>query len=283
MKEIKQENFTLDLFFQKNFGLEKRPAMPELKKKGIVWGAILVVLGIILAAVSMGKENMGAVVGIGIIVLLFGALLIALPIIKKVTATAYRDKWDAEFNRRLTEWGTAFDNERQRIIDELKLEEKGRDYLGIDVDNLIKDEKGEASAFYISGNNFDGAWRRITLNGVSTYRTENQEITWLYFGTDQLYIYKTTFSLRNPNAKHEESQEFFYKDIVSVSVAQESITPKSVDLDAEDESAAAKDVESERFRLVVPGDKLSFAYTPTPYTSGRINAMKSMIRDKKTH
>ena len=92
MKEIKQENFTLDLFFQKNFGLEKRPALPELKKKGIVWGAILVVLGIILASVSMGKEDLGALVGIGIIVLLFGALLIALPIINKVVATAYRDK-----------------------------------------------------------------------------------------------------------------------------------------------------------------------------------------------
>lgn len=282
MKEIKQENFTLDLFFTRNYGLGNRPAMPVLKKKGIVWGAILVVLGIILAAVSMGKENMGAVVGIGIIVLLFGALLIALPIVKRAVALAYRSKWDAEFTRRFNEWPTTFDNERKRIIEELHLEEKGRDYLGIDVDNLIKDEKGEASSFYISGNNFDGAWRKTTLNGVTTYRTENQEITWLYFGTDQLYIYKATFSLRTPNAKREESQEFFYKDIVSVSVGQESVTPTGEDLDAED-GETAKAVESEQFRLVVPGDKLYFAYMPTPYTSGRINAMKSMIRDKKTH
>lgn len=281
MKEINKDNFTLDLFFTKNYGLGNRPAMPALKKKGIVWGAILAVIGIIFFVIA-AKADVDFLNFVGVLFVLLAALLIALPIVKRAVALAYRNKWDAEFTRRFNEWPIAFDNEKDRIIKELNLEEKGRDYLGIDVDNLIKDEKGESSSFYISGNNFDGAWRKTTLNGVTTYRTENQEITWLYFGTDQLYIYKATFSLRTPNAKREESQEFFYKDIVSVSVGQESVTPTGENLDAED-GETAKAVESEQFRLVVPGDKLYFAYMPTPYTSGRINAMKSMIRDKKTH
>lgn len=280
MKEIKQENFTLDLFFTKNYGLGNRPAMPALKKKGIVWGAILAVIGIIFFVIA-AKADVDFLNFVGVLFVLLAALLIALPIVKRAVALAYRNKWDAEFTRRFNEWPIAFDNEKDRIIKELNLEEKGRDYLGIDVDNLIKDEKGESSSFYISGNNFTGYWRSYNVDGKTIYRTEKQTITWLYFGVDEIYIYKVEFSLRNPNSKSEDSNEFFYKDIVSVSVAQTSSDAKGTDPDAE--SDAAKTVENEEFRLVVPGEKLSYSYTPTPYASSRINAMKSMIRDKKTH
>ena len=96
---------------------------------------------------------------------------------------------------------------------------------------------------------------------------------------DQLYIYKVKLSLIAPSKKKEESLEFFYKDIVSVSVAQETIDIKGEAADGGAEND--KQVESERFRLVVPGDKLNFAYIPNDYTTARINAMKSMIREKK--
>lgn len=267
MKEIKKENFDFYQFFQTNYGLGSKPGVPELKAKDIVWGVLVIIAGIVVTVVWNA---------IGLIASAIGAILIVGPILILMRAKGYQQKWMQELNRRASEWPQEFDKTAAQIIKDQKFEERGMSYLGIDPENLIKDEKSGASSFDIRGNNYDGGWRRI--NGF--YRTEFQEITWLYFGTDQLYIYKVKLSLIDPKSKKEESLEFFYKDIVSVSVAQESVDVKG---EGSDDDGKTKQVDSEKFRLVVPGDKLSFAYIPNDYTTGRINAMKSMIRDKKTH
>ena len=268
MQEIKHENFNYVKFFQTNYCLGFKPTIPALNKKNIVIGALIAIVGLILM-VSVH-------VVVGLIGLAVAAIFIVPPILKKSKAKAYYDQWMAEFNSRSSTWCGEFDKAAQKVIADQKLEERGMNYLGIDPDNLIKDDKNGTSSFSIRGNNYEGGWRRT--NGY--YRTEYQEITWLYFGTDQLYIYRVKMSLIDPKNKKEESQEFFYKDIVSVSVAQESIDVKGK---GTDDDGKTKQVDNERFRIVVPGDKLSFAYTPTDYSSTRINAMKSMIRDKKTH
>lgn len=263
--EVRRENFNLKSFFQTNYGLGRIPTVTPLDKKKVVIGAIVAVLGLILGiAVSV----------VLLIATVVGGIIIALPIVKNKQEVAYKSAWNAEWSRRNNTWPAEFDKFREKTIKDQNLKDRGMNYLGVDAENLIKDEKGESSAFSIRGNNFDGAWRRT--NGV--YRTEYVDITWLYLGVDQLYIYKVRLSLSDPSAKREDSMEFFYKDIVSVSVAQEGVDVKG---SGADESESVKQVDVERFRLTVPGDKISFAYTPTDYTTGRINSMKQMIREKK--
>lgn len=267
MQEIKHENFNYVKFFQTNYGLGFKPTIPALNKKNIVIGALIAIVGLILM-VSVH-------VVVGLIGLAVAAILIVPPILKKSKAKAYYDQWMAEFNRRSSTWCGEFDKAAQKVIDDQKLEERGMNYLGIEKKHLIEDENNGLSSFYIIGSNFEGGWRRT--NGY--YRTEYQEITWLYFGEQQLYIYRVKMSLIDPKNKKEESQEFFYKDIVSISIAQESVDVKG---QGTDDDGKTKQVDNERFRIVVPGDKLSFAYTPTDYCSRRINAMKNTIREMKT-
>lgn len=269
MKEIVMENFDFVKFFQPNYGLGNKPQMPKVDRKKIVWGVLIAVACIGFAAITNKF-----VIALGAVL---GCCLCAWPIFSIIFAKQYIAKWETERSRRAYEWPKEFDERAKKIIAEQKLEERGMNYLGIDGENLIKDEKDGSSSFSIRGNNYDGGWRRTN----DVYRTEYQEITWLYFGTDQLYLYKVKLSLIDPSSKREESQEFFYKDIVSVSVAQETVDLKSQGVGEDGEQP--KQIDSEKFCLVVPGDKLSFAYTPTDYTVGRVNAMKAMIRDKKTH
>lgn len=267
MKEkITKEEFSFHGYFSSHYGLGPQPEMMPANVKVIVLGVILFIAGIVVTAL---------VNAVGLVLSLIGIVAVVVPVLKKAANTNLRREWAEERARRETEWSIEFDKKKGEIIAEQKLEERGLQYLGIDKENLIKDDKDNVSSFYISGNNFDGGWRKIG----TVYRTEYQEITWLYFGVDQLYIYKVKLSLIAPSKKKEESLEFFYKDIVSVSVAQETIDIKGEAADGGAEND--KQVESERFRLVVPGDKLNFAYIPNDYTTARINAMKSMIREKK--
>lgn len=267
MQEIKHENFSYVKFFQTNYGLGAQPTIPALNVKNIVIGALIAIVGIVLMAAVH--------VVVGLIGLAVAAILIVPPIIKKSKAKTYYNKWMEEFNSRSSIWCGEFDKSARKVIDDQKLEERGMRYLDIDKKMLIEDENNKASAFCIRGNNYEGGWRRT--NGY--YRTEYQEITWLYFGEQQLYIYKVKMSLIDPTNKKEESQEFFYQDIVSISVAQESIDVKGK---GSDDDGKTKQVENERFRIVVPGEKLSFAYTPDDTTSKHINSMKTTIRELKT-
>lgn len=267
MQEIKHENFNYVKFFQTNYGLGFKPTIPALNKKNIVIGALIAIVGLILM-VSVH-------VVVGLIGLAVAAILIVPPILKKSKAKAYYDQWMAEFSRRSSTWCGEFDKAALKVIDDQKLKERGMSYLDIDEKKLIEDENNKASSFAVRGSNFDGGWRMT--NGY--YRTEYQEITWLYFGEEQLYIYRVKMSLIDPKNKKEESQEFFYKDIVSVSIAQESVDVKGK---GTDDDGKTKQVDAERLRIVVPGDKLSFAYTPDESSSKHINAMKNRIREVKT-
>lgn len=272
MNEIVQETFNFKQFFQRNYGLGDRPIVPKMSAKGIVWGVILAIVGIIFLAI--GKLVFLTIAGI--VALLIGALLIALPIIKHAKLTGYLKKWDEEFRRRSTQWPGEFDKKQKEIIEQQDLEKRGMELLGIDEDNLIKDEKNGTSSFYIHGNNFDGGWRKITYtDGSVKYRTEKQEITWLYFGLKNLFVYKAVFSLMNPAVKSDDYKEVPYKKINSVSVSQKSVDITGSGADGEKESK----VTNEMFRVNVPGEEMIFAYVPNEYTTGRINAMRSMIRE----
>lgn len=104
------------------------------------------------------------------------------------------------------------------------------------------------------------------------YVCSRYEITWLFFGDEQVYLYRYAFCL-DDGSKTEETNEYFYKDITSFSTL----------LDYEETTTATgKDtIETNIFRLAVPGDTFSCSMEATPDNGDAISAMKQKLREKK--
>src|SRR5699024_3756117 len=98
---------------------------------------------------------------VGLVLCLICIVAVVVPVLINAANTNLRREGVEERARREIEWSDEFDKKKDEIIAEQKLEERGLQYLGIDKENLIKDDKDNVSSFYISGNNFDGGWRRI--------------------------------------------------------------------------------------------------------------------------
>ena len=142
---------------------------------------------------------------------------------------------------------------------------------------ISEEQLADVEPFFIYGSILSGAqdWFRTDASGV--IRADHNEITWLFFSKDQVYLYNIKFRLTTPK-KTETTQEFFYTDIVSVTIGSEST---SVDSRNCVDGLSSSAIEVEKFKLIVPGDKMSFAFTSNDGVSGSIQAMKNKIRDKK--
>ena len=76
------------------------------------------------------------------------------------------------------------------------------------------------------------------------------------------------------NKKLESTDEFFYKDITSFSTSSESETAHGV-------GGKKFEVESNKFKMVVPGDKIFVSMDGITNSEQIIQAMKQKLREKK--
>lgn len=102
--------------------------------------------------------------------------------------------------------------------------------------------------------------------------TSKYEITWLFFGEEQVYLYSYAFSL-DDGSKKEETNEYFYKDITSFSTALDTTETTT--------KKGKETCETNVFRMVVPGDKFICSMEATPDNGSSIAAMKQKLREKK--
>lgn len=252
--------FNVKDYFTYNFGLGDRPESAHMNVKLIVIGAILAVLGIIAAV---------AVHIAGLVLVVPGALLIVIAIIKFSKAKKVENEWQNAYNTRYDTWDAELEKFYEKTLEELNLKKQGMNRIGIDEENL---EEAGVKPFSIHGQLYDG-WYRYGKDGQ--IRTDGRQVTWLFFSKDQIYVYDTKFTLTGEKKKVDNTQEFFYSDIVSVSTG-------SVSKELPGGDHAGETIEAEEFRLVVPGDKLSFAFTSNEEISRSVQAMKTKIRERKT-
>jgi hypothetical protein len=113
----------------------------------------------------------------------------------------------------------------------------------------------------------DGKWRS------SAYQQ-----SWLFFSATQVYLWQYTFNM-DEDGKKEVTEEYFYKDITNFSTSSD--TEETPYWDPKLKKNMLQNVDSNRFRLVVPGDSFYCAMDQNDYTERAIQGMKAKLREKK--
>lgn len=114
------------------------------------------------------------------------------------------------------------------------------------------------------------------------YKSSAFQITWIFFSSSQIYVYQYTFNMDN-DTKKEKTEEYFYKDITNFSGSSDTVekwVPDKVSCKGE-VSYARKNVDENRFAIVVPGDKFYCAMDQNDYSERAIQGMKAKLRENK--
>ena len=97
------------------------------------------------------------------------------------------------------------------------------------------------------------------------------EVTWLFFSNEQLYLYEKKCSFHKNRKTTEMTNEYFYKDVVSLATLDKETKNK----------ISGQEYDSTVFNLTVPGDQITVALDPTAETEAAIQGMKQKVREKK--
>jgi len=150
--------------------------------------------------------------------------------------------------------------------DSFKLREKALSKIGLDEDE-VKEIPPAAFEGYVFKNAF--AKRRVDGRWVSSI----YQVSWLFFSSTQVYIYTFSFNMED-GKKSESTDEFFYKDVTSFSTSSETE-------EAHDLYGDKFEVETNKFKMVVPGDKIFVSMDGVSNSEDIIQAMKQKLREKK--
>ncbi|MBE6589247.1 MAG: hypothetical protein E7643_03635 [Ruminococcaceae bacterium] len=275
--------FNIKEYFTENYNLGNKPTVSKFH---------ITFMNIILILVSVALIFVFAPVGL-IGTALFVVLWIVLPILKINKQKAAAAEWQKNFNIRSQTWDTEFDkfhaariakmNPMDLAIKKFGLEsEDGMDgglRLGVakwSDRNATEMNNFPAEPFPVYGHKYDGFYRLYCKDGKT--RTDSNEITWFFFGKDQIYVYTLNYKLSEPDRKRDNDLQFFYSDIVSVQTGSSTVElDKNKGFGKKTES-----IDAEEFILTVPGDKIRYAFTSSDRVNASIQGMKKLITAKKT-
>ena len=168
--------------------------------------------------------------------------------------------------------GVMSDDEYSSLVkstrDSLRLREKALSKIGLD-----EDELKEVPPACLEGYVFEKAWAKQKAGGK--WVSSSYQVAWIFCSATQIYIYRCTFCL-DESKKAESTDEFFYKDVTSVSTSSDYETVKNKNKDGKE-----MEVESHKFVMVVPGDKLYVSLDGVDNAESIIQAMKQKLREKK--
>lgn len=125
-------------------------------------------------------------------------------------------------------------------------------------------------------------WIRLTESGRVV--TPTKELTWLFFGNDQVFVYEVRVDTCDNSLKSERTLEYFYKDVTAFASSSDSIrtkVPKIVKGCVPKKVFEDRTVEQESFRIVVPGESFECPLSPEDDNESKISAMKQKLREKK--
>lgn len=167
----------------------------------------------------------------------------------------------------------AYDAMVDAKIKSLNAKEKAMAKIGLDESQLK-----EIDPVHFEGYYFDPK-KTYSKRGKDGYwRSSAYQISWLFFSSTQVYLYQYTFNM-DEDGKKEATEEYFYKDITNFATVSDTIeTPY---WDVKQKKIMLENVNSNRFSLVVPGDKFYCAMEQNEYTERAIQGMKAKLREKK--
>jgi hypothetical protein len=173
--------------------------------------------------------------------------------------------------KRLTD--AEYDNIVASTIKQSDFKQKALAKIGLDESqvNEIEPVNFEGWSF---GKNVDWA-KQGTDN---KYRSSAYQITWLFFSSSQVYIYKHTIHFSKDDKK-VATEEYFYKDITNFSTVTDTVEQQF--WNANQKKYYVKNVDSNDFAITVPGDKFYCSMEQNDYTERAIQGMKAKLREKK--
>lgn len=155
--------------------------------------------------------------------------------------------------------------------------------LGIDEEEVQEINPVQFEGFVFNDKDDNFAQHDIANN---SYVSSDYQITWLFFGNDEVFIYRYTFSMIT-DSKKESADQYFYKDVTNFTTVSDTYqkweSEPSGGCGKKSGTATAKQVsvESEAFGIVVPGDKLTCAMSKSDEHEDSIKAMRNKLREKK--
>ncbi|WP_010676891.1 hypothetical protein [Bacillus timonensis] len=151
--------------------------------------------------------------------------------------------------------------------------QKGYDKLGVDPDevNLIEPIVIHGPRFSRIGKPY------LTKAGKDGFvRSSNHDIMTFFFSEQQVYFYKYSFSFIE-DEKNESTDEYFYRDVVSVSTSSTSTTY----LDSRTKKEETFNLEI--FKLTTSGaTSMECAIRDSVTVEPQIRGMKNLLREKKS-
>lgn len=166
-----------------------------------------------------------------------------------------------------------YDEMVAQVINSCDFKQKALDKIGMD-----EDELKEIEPVHFEGYQFEDAFGKQGKD--NKWRSSKYQLSWLFFSTNQLFLYQYTFNM-DEDGKKEATEEYFYKDITNFSTSSDTVETSVYN--AKTDKDELVNVNSNRFAITVPGDKFYCSLEQSDYTEQSIRGMKSLLRDKKNN
>ena len=138
----------------------------------------------------------------------------------------------------------------------------------------------------IKGFHFDSKDAYSRCGKDLRWRSSAYQVSWLFFSETQVYLYQYTFNF-DENGKKEASEEYFYKDVVNFSSAEDTVEKQywvAKGCLKTTPSLVTRTVDTVRRAIVVPGDKMYCCATVEDDSfENSIKGMRSLLREKKNN
>lgn len=163
-------------------------------------------------------------------------------------------------------------------LEQLNTKQMALKKLGIDEDEVREIEPVSFEG-YIFNDKSDNLVARASSN---TWVSSDYQITWLFFGEKELFIYQYSFSMIS-DSKRENTMQYFYQDVTNFAAASDTHQKWTSENGGCMSGTVYQQVstDADEFKIVVPGDTLRCSMTPTDSTDAAIRGMRNKLREMK--
>lgn len=159
----------------------------------------------------------------------------------------------------------------------MDFKQKALNKIGLDESQVNEIEPVHFEGYYFDEKKTYAKWGKDRK-----WRSSAYQISWIFFSDTQVYVYQYTFNM-DEDGKKESTEEYFYKDITNFSTSCDTVEKEVLEkVSCKGEATyTRKNVDSNRFAMVVPGDKFYCSMEQSDYTERAIQGMKAKLREKK--